>query len=116
MRTKILLPLTARTVLPSDPLLRQRVECLSAAVVRGRQAAEWGMRTLQGMFARLKSILPVDAHKRATILQVSFGLFNFQTRCGMVNHIRTSFSMEWTPGALGEDDWESHVNAWYNVE
>ena len=116
--TKILVPLTkvsgAPRNLPRCPQLRRRVLALSASVVKGRQAAEWGMRALQGMFSRLKSTLTVDKDKRAQILKVSFAMYNFQTREGMVNQIRTTFAQDWAHWELGESDWRCHVAQWYN--
>jgi hypothetical protein len=60
MRKKILMPLKGGTRLPADAAERERVQRLSADITTGRQAAEWGMRALQGAYARLKSCMTAD--------------------------------------------------------
>ena len=77
---------------------------LSADITTGRQAAEWGMRTLQGAYARLKSCMTADKVKRARILRVCFALHNFQVRrCG-ITQIGQAFSVDWEDGVLGAKD------------
>jgi hypothetical protein len=49
--------------LPSDPTEFARLKVLNKQVVSARQAAEWGMRALQGSFGLLKLPLPASNHK-----------------------------------------------------
>ena len=57
-----------------------------------RQAAEWGMRALQGSFPRLKARLRYEEHgERKCILQSIMLLYNFRARYCGINQIRTTF-------------------------
>ena len=57
-----------------------------------RQASEWGMRALQGTFARLKSRLTSDKEKRKVILEGCVYLHNFRTHYVGLNQIATVFN------------------------
>jgi len=57
-----------------------------------RQAAEWGMRALQGSFPRLKARLKYEEHgERKCIIQSIILLYNFRARYCGINQIRTTF-------------------------
>lgn len=66
-------------------------------VVSVRQAAEWGMRAIQGPFARLKTALPIDNAKRKLILTVIVMLHNLRTRRVGFNQIATVYADAWEP-------------------
>ncbi|KAE8206298.1 hypothetical protein CF327_g7582 [Tilletia walkeri] len=65
------------------------------AITRQRQAAEWGMRALQGAFGRLDLRLPVDKRKRSTILSVIFSLHNFRARRVGLNQLKEVYFPQW---------------------
>ena len=60
-----------------------------------RQAAEWGMRALQGTFARLKCRLPSDSLKRLHIIEGAVFCHNLRTRLVGLNQINTVFSEQY---------------------
>ncbi|CAD6947117.1 unnamed protein product [Tilletia laevis] len=65
------------------------------AIIRQRQAAEWGMRALQGAFGRLDLRLPVHKAKRALILSVIFQLHNWRARHVGLNQIKEVYFPQW---------------------
>ena len=62
-----------------------------AAVVRVRQAAEWGMHTLQSVFARLGIPVAYDPPFNSSLLLLIFHLFNLRTRCVGLNQTQTVY-------------------------
>ena len=68
-------------------LLRRHAKCISL-----RQAAEWGMRALQGTFSRLKSSLPSCKFIRGKILLAIVLVHNFRTHHVGLNQIATVFN------------------------
>ncbi|KAK0523856.1 hypothetical protein OC842_006010 [Tilletia horrida] len=69
------------------------------AIVRQRQAAEWGMRALQGAFGRLDLRLPTHKAKRSLILAVIFSLHNFRAREVGLNQIKEVYFPAWQRNA-----------------
>ncbi len=91
---KLVTPLKEREM-PTDREQLLQYIALHRAVVSTRQAAEWGMRALQGTFCRLKAGLTVEHAKRAVIIRVCFRLFNLRTRLIGINQITTVYSPHW---------------------
>jgi len=60
-----------------------------------RQSSEWGMRSLQGTFTRMKSRLTSNKTKRKLILTVIILLHNFRTDVVGLNQIATVFNEEY---------------------
>lgn len=60
-----------------------------------RQAAEWGMRALQGSFSRLKSRITSDKRKRFNLILVIVLLHNFRTEKVGFNQIATVFGPDY---------------------
>jgi hypothetical protein len=60
-----------------------------------RQSSEWGMRALQGTFARLKSRLTSDKVKRGEIVLSIALLHNYRTELIGLNQISTVFNPEY---------------------
>lgn len=61
-----------------------------------RQTAEWGMRSLQGSFGRLRVPLEVnDVGRRADLLEICVRLHNLRARRVGFNQIRTVYMHEW---------------------
>ena len=69
-------------------------------VVSIRQAAEWGMREIQGLFARLRLPLPCDAFERQRMLAIIIHLHNLRARHVEMNQIRTVYSPLWESNPL----------------
>ena len=63
-----------------------------AKYVSLRQAAEWGMRALQGTFTRLKSRLTANSRTRGLIIETILLLSNFRTVHVGLNQIATVFN------------------------
>ncbi|KAG6954606.1 hypothetical protein JG688_00012261 [Phytophthora aleatoria] len=87
---------------PNDSHMHGRIKTpmkKSSSVLRllerrgsARQAAECGMRTLQGAFTRVKMPLPADDHKyRLDILTASMHLHQLRTRRVGINQIRAVY-------------------------
>jgi hypothetical protein len=71
-----------------------------------RQAAEWGMRTIQGSFGRLRIPLPInDTKGRANLIEICVRLSNVRARLVGISQIKDVFMPIWK-----EDDggvWDS---------
>ncbi|KAE8898163.1 hypothetical protein PF005_g14786 [Phytophthora fragariae] len=77
-----------------EELLSRNRELVSA-----RQAVEWGMRSLQGSFARLKMPLPADdCEYRATLIEACARLHQVRTRLVGINQIKTVYEKVWQDG------------------
>ena len=74
---------------------------LWAAITRQRQAAEWGMRALQGAFGRLDLRLTTNKSKRGLLLYVIFRLHNYRTRMVGLNQIKEVYFPNWNERANG---------------
>jgi hypothetical protein len=73
-------------------LLREQLLRQSNVYASLRQASEWGMRSLQGSFPRLKSRLCSDKEKRKDIILSIILLHNFRTTHVGLNQIATVFN------------------------
>jgi len=88
IRNKIKTPIKTGDRLPSNR--QELAECLafSAQVVSARQAAEWGMRAIQGSFGRLRVPLPIgDSTYRLHLLECCIRSHQVRTRLVGVNQI-----------------------------
>ncbi|QRW07061.1 DDE superfamily endonuclease [Ceratobasidium sp. AG-Ba] len=71
----------------------------SAVVTSARQAVEWGMRAVQGSFARLRIPLSAnDSHGRQLLIESCLRLHNLRTTRVGINQIRTVYLPYWTCG------------------
>lgn len=105
MKNKIRAPIKDGDRLPDDPMERLQMKRMSEHVTSARQAAEWGMRSLQGSFGRLKVPLPINDHRwRRNILEVCSMLHNVRTVRVGINQIRTVYEAVWLEG--GKDEYE----------
>lgn len=66
-----------------------------AVITKHRQAAEWGMRALQGAFGRTRMKLSSNKAERRQLLKVICYLHNFRTRAVGINQIRTVYHSRW---------------------
>ncbi|KAH9464097.1 hypothetical protein Pst134EB_003634 [Puccinia striiformis f. sp. tritici] len=62
LRSRILAPVKRGDRLPQTPRSYAQLKILNDQLVPARQAAEWGMHSLQGLFARIKLPLPANDH------------------------------------------------------
>jgi hypothetical protein len=68
-------------------------------LVSARQAAEWGMRCLQGSFGRLKLPLPAEDNKyRYMVLEICVYLHNVRTRLEGIIQVTTVYEKGWKSG------------------
>jgi hypothetical protein len=84
-------------VLSTDPVIAAIELNNHIAITSTRQAAEWGMRVLQGSFGRLHLKLPWDAVARTRILLCCLHLSNLRTRVMGIYQIRTVFDPNYIP-------------------
>ncbi|OAV94304.1 hypothetical protein PTTG_00052 [Puccinia triticina 1-1 BBBD Race 1] len=81
---RILAPMKRGDWLPEDPVDFARLKVLNKQLVSARQAAEWGMHAIQGLFSRLKLPLPPTDHEfREEFLELCVRLH--QVRCWSVH-------------------------------
>lgn len=98
MEGKFVGPLSrrARTKLQQQPpAIRRPQEQLHAVYTSLRQAAEWGMKALQGTFGRLKTRLTSNKKLRKLILACIVFLHNFRTHYVGLNQIAEVFNLEY---------------------
>jgi hypothetical protein len=74
------------------PLLRDHLIRRHGIFTSLRQASEWGMRSLQGTFPRLKSRMTSNKKKRYLIIYGAILIHNFRTDIVGLNQIATVFN------------------------
>lgn len=80
-----------------------------------RQAAEWGMRALQGTFTRLKSRLTANSRTRGLIIETIILLSNFCTVHIDKNHIATVFNLHYEQ-YINLDGYDRIARYFYNED
>ncbi|KAG8717938.1 hypothetical protein FRC08_006317 [Ceratobasidium sp. 394] len=97
---KIHTPLKAGRRLPGlTPAQRRQAIVYSNAITSAHQAVEWGMRAIQGAFARLR--MPLDANDgawRKLMIETCLRMHNVRTRTVEINQIRTVYMPVFTNG------------------
>ena len=88
-------PISKKAKRKLEPMLRDLVMRKSGIFTSLRQAAEWGMRALQGSFSRLKARLGSNKVKRGILLLSIILLHNFRTHFVGLNQIATVFNAEY---------------------
>jgi hypothetical protein len=77
----------------------QDMVAYSNAITSARQAAEWGMRALQGSFGRLRMPLDITNHQaRGDLIETCVRLHNLRTRKIGRNQIKSVYLPVWTSG------------------
>jgi DDE superfamily endonuclease len=80
-------------------------------VISYRQTAEWGMRSIQGSFGRLRLPLSIrNDHQRADLLEICFRLHNLCTRRIGRNQIQSVYMPEWRKTIHEEEIWTNFEN------
>ena len=95
MQDKIITPLKDGEQSTDDEELAMLQKVWHDAVTSLRQAAEWGMRALQGSFARLRVKMSSDAVERKELILSIMLLHNFRTHNMGINQINAVFSPEY---------------------
>ena len=73
-----------------------------------RQAAEWGMQTIQGSFGRLRMPLPIDnTQARARLIEICVRLSNVRARLVRISQIREVFMPIWKESEEDASVWDS---------
>jgi len=71
-----------------------------------RQTAEWGMRSIQGSFGRLRLPLQInDKNARGDLIEICFRLHNLRTRRIGYNEIEKVYMPEWKKTLDDEEIW-----------
>jgi hypothetical protein len=78
--------------LPECPIEFARLKVLKEQLVLARQAAEWGMRAIQGSFSRLKLPLPASDHEfQAEVLELCVRLHQVRCRSVHINQTQIAY-------------------------
>ena len=78
---------------PQDPREYARLKLFNEQLVSARQAAEWGMRSIQGSFSRLKLPLPATDHEfRAQVLELAVWLHQVRCRSVRINQTQSVYA------------------------
>jgi hypothetical protein len=99
---KICAPLKSGDRLPGDPVQCQDLLAYNWQLLSYRQTAEWGMRTLQGAFGRLRVPLPISSENhRHHRIEICARLSNVRARCVGISQIQSVYMPIWR---ASEDD------------
>ncbi|KAG8681878.1 hypothetical protein FRC09_017169 [Ceratobasidium sp. 395] len=98
---KIHTPLKVGNELPADRAERAAVIEYSNKITQARQAVEWGMRSVEGVFRRLRVPLSIhDPAGRQRLLEACIRLHNLRAVCVEINQIRSVYMRERDPLTL----------------
>ncbi|KAG6848622.1 hypothetical protein H0H93_015417 [Arthromyces matolae] len=99
---KIRAPIKAGERIPADPMIQAEVLRENRQLLSYRQTAEWGMRTVQGGFGRLRIPLPISSeNKRLRLLGNICRLTNIRARRVGISQIRNVYMPLWE---MSEDE------------
>ncbi|KAG9023439.1 hypothetical protein FS837_005810 [Tulasnella sp. UAMH 9824] len=107
LRGRIIAPLKSGQRLPVDPAEKEAILALNREIVTARQAAEWGMRSIQSTFGRLR--VPLDANdslRRQRIFAVVLRLHNLRVRRVGISQIRSVYVSTWYESPMEKAVWE----------
>jgi hypothetical protein len=86
----------------ANPKIAQQEIRFNEQLVSARQAAEWGMQSLQGSFGRLKLPMPAeDAEGRGIVYELCSRLHNVRARLVSISQIRTVYEGVWAESGSG---------------
>ena len=113
IKGKIQAPIKGGAVVPSDPRELKKLLDFNRQLLSYRQTAEWGMRTMQGSFGRLRVPLDInDEMGRQVLLETCVRLNNICARCVGINQIRSVYMPVWR-ASEDEQLWENLGNVLY---
>jgi hypothetical protein len=97
---KIKAPLKAGQYVSEDPEEQTLQMGLNEQLLSYRQTAEWGMRTVQGSFGRLRKPLKInDATYRTELLELVCRLTNIRALCVGISQIQRVYDPLWRDSA-----------------
>jgi hypothetical protein len=83
---RIMAPMKKGDRVPDDPRDFAWLKKKNEQLVSARQAAEWGMRAIQGSFSRLKLPMPASDHQfRAEVIELAVRLHQLRCRSVGIN-------------------------------
>ena len=102
---RILAPMKRGDCVPDSPWTFARQKILNEQLVSARQAAEWGMRALQGSFARLKLPLPATEHQfQAEVIELAVRVHQLRCQAVGINQTRLVYQqVKEENGLLSQD-------------
>lgn len=96
--------------MPADPLERAHAEKFDRELLGFRQSAEWGMRSLQGSFGRLRVPLEINhSDRRGDLLEICVRLQNLRTDLVGINQLRSVYMPIWKANEQ-EEIWDHFEN------
>lgn len=96
------------TRLPANPAEREKIMAFDCQLLSYCQTAEWGMRTLQGSFGRLRIPLDINhSSRRGDILEVAVRMYQLRARLVGINQIRTVYMPAWTEKDEDHEIWDN---------
>jgi hypothetical protein len=99
---RICAPLKSGQSVPRDPVQQERVLKFNRQLLSYCQTAEWGMRTMQGSFGRLRVPLNIlSTTDRQELLELCVLLFNVRANCVGISQIKNVYEPIWRES---EDD------------
>ena len=110
---------------PESPWSFARQKVLNNQLVSARQAAEWGMRAIQGSFSRLKLPLPATDHLfRAEVIELAVRLHQLRCRSVGINQTQIVYQQveqdqnllarDFQSMLFGEITKKCHISRYYN--
>ncbi len=110
LKGRILTPMKAGQRLRGSQAELNARMVLNRELLSYRQTAEWGMRSLQGSFGRLRIPLEAtDIDRRGDLLEICVRLHNLRARRVGHNQIRAVYMREWCGDA-------EQMHLWQNFE
>ena len=104
----IRVPLKSGKRIPGSPDEVQAIMDFNRQLLSYRQTAEWGNRSLQGSFGRLRIPLEVKhTDKRADLLEICLRLHNLQCRRVSYNQISNVYMPQWHVGWEADEVWSN---------
>lgn len=121
LSNKIRVPLKEKTRLPADEDELVRVVMFDQQLVAARQAAEWGMHSLQATYEILRVPLTADVSKRFRILLLVCRLHQVRVRLDGIGQIQTVFATDYGRdhifrSSFGEIRHNSRVRQYYRAD
>lgn len=110
-------PLKAGQRIPGNGEQVEQQMLFDRQLLSYRQTAEWGMRSIQGSFGRLRVPLEIKhTDRRGNLLEVCVRLHNLRTRLVGINQIKNVYMKEWTNSAAQLEVWENFENMLFSEQ
>lgn len=114
---RIQAPIKAGQRITGDAQEVQEKLAFNRELLSYRQTAEWGMRTLQGSFGRLRIPLEVNhTEKRGDLLETCVRLHNLRANKVEINQIRTVYMKAWRETDELDELWTNFGNMLFSEQ